>query len=143
MRLPWILVSLAALFSTVAFAADPAPNLVPAAAAKTAKEPKESGFVFSLLPKSLQRNPRLSFNIFTEMTAEGRKVRQPTPQAPAYYIAQAAGVYHGGVGAEHDLKSPPVEKLEMMMKRALAESGYLPSENATQPPTLAIIYHWG
>lgn len=107
------------------------------------KAEKESGFVFSLLPKSLQRNPRLSFNIFTEMTAEGRKLPKPTPQKPAYYISQAGGVYNGGLGAEHNIKAPPVEKLEAMMKKSLAEGGYLPSENAAQPPTLVIIYHWG
>lgn len=107
------------------------------------KAEKESKFVFSLLPKSLQRNPRLSFNIFTEMTPEGRKLPKPTPQKPAYYISQAGGVYNGGIGAEHNLKAPPVEKLEALMRKSLAESSYLPSENDTQTPTLVIIYHWG
>ncbi|MEO7412770.1 MAG: hypothetical protein ABIZ81_05385 [Opitutaceae bacterium] len=108
------------------------------------KAPKsEGGFVFSLLPKSLQRNPRLSFNVFTEMTAEGRKVPKPTPKQPAYYIAQAGGVYNGGVGAEYSTKAPPVEKLEQLMKNSLAEGGYLPADDASHPPTLVIIYHWG
>lgn len=131
---------LVALLPNLVCAAGAAKEIVPESAPKAEKESK---FVFSLLPKSLQRNPRLSFNIFTEMTAEGRKLPKPTPQKPAYYISQAGGVYNGGIGAEHNTKGPPVEKLEALMKKSLAEGGYLPSENAAQPPTLVIIYHWG
>jgi hypothetical protein len=131
---------LLALLPSVLSAASAAKDILPESASKA---PKESNFVFSLLPKSLQRNPRLSFNLFTEMTPEGRKLPKPTPQKPAYYIAQAGGVYNGGIGAEHNSKTPPVEKLEALMKKSLAEGGYLPSEDAAHPPTLVIIYHWG
>jgi hypothetical protein len=114
-----------------------------ASQAEEAKPVKSGGFVFSLMPKSLQKNPRLEFNIMTEMTAEGRKVTPPTPQAPAYYISQAGGAYNGGVGAEHNLKAPPVEKLQQMMEKSLADGGYFPADGAAKPPSVAIIYHWG
>lgn len=116
------------------------------ASAGTGAPPKPSkgpGFSFSLLPKSFQKNPKLDFNILTEMTPEGRKRSTPTPQNPTYYISQAGGVYSGGVGAEHVSKTPPVEKLQQLMERALAEAGYLPAEGNSHPPTIAIIYHWG
>ena len=39
-----------------------------------AEELKSGSFVFSLLPKSLQREPRVDLNVITEMTAEGRRL---------------------------------------------------------------------
>lgn len=112
-------------------------------AADDAKPVKPGGFVFSLFPKSLQKNPRLEFNIMTEMTAEGRKVMPPTKQNPVYYVAQAGGPFNAGVGADYDVKPPPPEKLQLMMERALAEGGYLPTDGTAIPASLAVIYHWG
>lgn len=108
-----------------------------------AKPVKSGGFVFSLLPKSLQKNPRLEFNIITEMTAEGRKLTPPTRETPAYYVSQAGGAYAGGVGAEHGIKAPPLEKLQQMMEKALADGGYFPGDGAAKLPSVAVIYHWG
>lgn len=112
----------------------------PATEGSAKPEPRGGGF--SLLPKSLQKNPRLDFNIFTEMTAQGRRLAQPTPEKPAYYVAQAGKMVNTGIGAE-SLKGPPPEHLQRLMDRALAEGGYRPSEGSGQPPTLAIVYHWG
>lgn len=120
-----------------------APSPATTAPPPPAASSQSGGFVFSLLPKSLQKNPRLDFNIFTEMTPEGRAVAAPTQEKPAYYVAQAGGVYQGGIGSEGAFKSPPLEKLEQMMQKSLAEGGYLPGEPAGRPPTVAIVYHWG
>jgi hypothetical protein len=118
------------------------PAAAPAAPAAEAKPAKRGGFVFSLLPKSLQKNPRLDFNIITEMTPAGHKLPVPTPQAPVYYISQAGKMVNTGVGAE-GLKGPPPEQLERMMAKALADGGYLPGDPATHPPSLIVVYNWG
>ena len=53
--------------------------------------PKSGDFVFSFLPKSLQRNPTLDMTVNTEMTEYGRLFRAVSPSAPAYYVSLAAG----------------------------------------------------
>ena len=127
-----------ALLSAVAQAAG-----AKGAAAQAPAKSERSNFVFSLLPKALQRNPRLEFNIVTEMTPEGRKLRAPTAQSPTYYVAQAGGMFNGGAGADKNVKSPPPERLQQMMVKALAESGYVPGDEGVHAPTLAIVYVWG
>ncbi len=47
--------------------------------------------VFSIMPKALQTNPRVAFNIITEMTDEGRRAPKPAPGAPIHYITKPAG----------------------------------------------------
>ncbi len=118
----------------------PAAHAAPEAPAKPAKS---SGFVFSLLPKSLQKNPRLDFNIITEVTPAGRKLTPATPQQPTYYVSQAGKQYTGGISPEQNLKGPSPEKLQQMMEKSLAENGYLVSDGAAHPATIAIIYQWG
>ena len=51
-------------------------------------EAPRSAFVFSLLPKSLQKHPELDYHVICEMTDAGRKLPPPTPQRPVYYIEQ-------------------------------------------------------
>jgi hypothetical protein len=131
---------LVAFLPLLVFAAGNSTSPVPDAPVKK----KESGFVFSLLPKSLQKNPRLDFNIITEVTPEGKKWPLPTNTEPIYYISQAgAKAYNVGIGAVHGLKTPPVEKLQQMIQKALAESNYLSSEGTTHSPSIAVIYQWG
>ncbi|HVS54086.1 MAG TPA: hypothetical protein VHD62_17150 [Opitutaceae bacterium] len=122
----------------VMFAADAKP------AESEAKPAKSGGWVFSLLPKSLQRNPRLDFNIITEMTPAGRKVARPSAEKPAYYVAESGGMHNEGLmGGEANLKGPSAEQLRHMLEKALAQNGYIASANDTQRPTLAIIYQYG
>jgi hypothetical protein len=121
----------------------PAANAASTSAPAESPRPKSSGFVFSLLPKSLQRNPRLDFNIMTEMTPEGRKAKQPTVQAPIYFVAQAGAMHNTGVGTEGNLKAPPPERLQQLLVRALAERGYLESTQPAERPGLAIVFNWG
>jgi hypothetical protein len=117
------------------------PKAAAAAEAKPAKKEK-GGFIFSLLPKSLQKNPRLDFNIITEMTPAGRKLRVPTPQQPEYYLGHAGKMVNTGVGAESP-KGPSAEQLQRMMTKALADGGYLVGDEAAHRPNIVVVYNWG
>ena len=114
------------------------------APAKLDDEPESDGprFVFSLLPKSLQRNPRLDLNVITEMTAEGKKLPLATAANPAYYVTFPGGYMQVGQASPSGDKSPPVAELERVMQKALAKNSYLASVPG-HPPSLALIYHWG
>lgn len=139
MNRSWIAVSLALLALPAAVrAADAQP-----AEARTAAEPGGGGLFNFLLPKSLQKNPKLDFNIITEMTADGRRAGRPTTQKPAFYIAQSGGMHNAGIGAEESLRGPTEENLQRMITRALAANHYHLSSGAAQPPTIAVIYHFG
>jgi hypothetical protein len=100
-----------------------------------------SSWVFSLLPKAFQKNPRLAISIITEMTEEGRKIKPPTPDSPAYYNALSAGFHHEGGGAEGSVKVPE-ENLKKQVRKALAVSGYLQGD-LEHPPLLLLVFFWG
>jgi hypothetical protein len=102
-----------------------------------------SGFVFSLLPKSLQKRPVVDFNAITEMTAAGRRISRPTADKPAYFTAYPSGYVQLGEGASANEHPPMPAQLETVMQKALAISHYLPAHLPEHPPTLLIIYYWG
>lgn len=136
-RLPYRL-ALLVFPVAVAFAGtDPA---VPGAA--SAKKTEHSGLIFSLLPKSLQKNPRLNLNVITELSPEGKKRPHPTAEHPAYYVLQQGGYFKLGEGISANEKAPPPDELARLMEKSLAQSHYLPSTPA-HPPTIALIFHWG
>jgi hypothetical protein len=109
---------------------------------KEAKPTKEqSTFVFSLFPKSLQKNPSLAISVITEMTDEGRKLKSPTPEAPAYYYAVSAGYHQEGHGVSQD-KTISEEHLEKEVKKSLADNGYLEGTK-DHPATLVLFFVWG
>jgi hypothetical protein len=119
------------------------PPLTPAAPVNPApKKSSQSEWVFSLLPKSLQKNPRLDLTVITEMTEDGKKLPPVSPEKPAYYITQSAGYHQMGQppGGE---KTLPQEDVEKILARSLAANGYLAAQPPTQPPSLLIIYTWG
>jgi hypothetical protein len=135
----------AAVFATLATASiSPAAENAPAASSPIApaKPKRESGWVFSFLPKSLQKNPRVDFNIFTEMSVAGKKLPAPSPQMPAYYVAAPGKMVNTGVGAE-GLKGPPPEQLQRMLEKSLAAASYLAAEEPAHRPTLIIAFNWG
>ncbi len=103
--------------------------------------PAKSQWVFSLLPKSLQRNPSLDLTVITEFTDEGKKLPPVSPDHPAYYITQSAGMVQ--VGDNYGEKTLPQDEIERILKKSLAENGYRPAKPPTQPPTLVVIYAWG
>ena len=67
-------VSLLFLVPSLLFGADAAP-----------KKESSSEWVFSLLPKSMQKNPRLELTVITEMTEAGKKLPPVSAAAPAYF----------------------------------------------------------
>jgi hypothetical protein len=122
--------------------ADPPPAPKPRSPSQSTPEKSGSGWVFSLLPKSFQKNPRLEMTVITEMTAEGRKLPPVSLDNPAYYIAQPAGYHVFGDGPDSG-KAPPAGALESMLKKALAANGYLPLKTPGRGPDLLVIYTWG
>ncbi|HUR60031.1 MAG TPA: hypothetical protein VM029_20075 [Opitutaceae bacterium] len=134
------------LLAAVAVVAAPAPAAPtpppPAASPAPPAKKKESEWVFSLLPKSLQKNPRLELTVITEMTDAGRKLPPVSPSQPAYVELFSPGPRHLGHAAGNDatLKQPEIERL---LVRALGATGYLPATPPEQRPSLLIIYTWG
>ena len=118
-----------------AFAATPAAEPVP-------KKSSSTEWVFSLLPKSLQKNPRLELTVITEMTEAGKKRPPVSPQAPAYFEAFSTGPRHLGHTAGNE-KTLPAEQIEKMLVRSLATNGYLPARPPAVLPSILIIYAWG
>ena len=104
-------------------------------------ESSEGQWVFSLLPRSIQKNPFVDQTVVTEMTDDGRKLPPPSPGNPAYYVAQAAGYHTEGHGTAAE-EPPPEAVLAGCLQQALAANHYLPAEPA-HPPTLLIFYVWG
>jgi len=129
------------LTSAIAFAREASAPPAP----KPAAENKDSGkndWVFSLLPKSLQKNPRLELTVITEMTPAGRKLPPVSPDKPAYFEAFTSGPKAMGAGA-YDEKMLKQEEVERLLLRSLATNGYLPAQRPAQPPSLLIVYAWG
>jgi hypothetical protein len=112
-----------------------------ASSSKPARE-RSPDFVFSLLPRSFQRNPRLDVTVITEVTKDGKKLPPVSKTAPAYFIPFAAGCQQ--LGATYVGESlPVVAELERHLQRSLAAYGYLPAQPPATPPSLVIIYSWG
>jgi hypothetical protein len=103
--------------------------------------PKERFRLADLLPRTLQKNPRLNLSIITELSDDGRKVAAPTKERPAYYTVLDGGLVEAGDVMAGE-KPPAAEKLARMMRSALAESGFQPA-TAANPPTLLVHYRWG
>lgn len=107
------------------------------------KESRErSPLVFSIVPRAFQRNPQVDFNVITEMTEEGRRAAKPAPGAPVHYLTKPAGFIQLGQGAPAAEKPPAVERMERVLERSLAASGYLGADK-DHPPSIVIIYSWG
>lgn len=122
----------------------PAPVLPPVdlALKPTVKKEESKQWVFSLLSKSLQKNPNLELTVITEMTDEGKKLPPVTPEHPAYYVLQSSGHHQMGDSTGGD-KGLPQADVERILTRSLAANGFHPAQAPAQPPTLAIFYIWG
>ncbi len=100
-----------------------------------------SNWIFQLLPKAFQQNPRLDLTVITEMTAEGKKLPEVDVKHPAYYVAQSGG-YRRTVGAPAGGKNQPSDTMDAFARRSLAKRGYYPS-NSPIPPSLVLVSSWG
>ena len=108
---------------------------------KPAAPPADKFHLSDLLPRAMQKNPRLNLSIITELTDDGRKIAAPTKERPAYYAVLDGGLVEAGDVLAGE-KPPAAEKLARVMHAALAESGFQPATPA-HPPTLLVHYRWG
>lgn len=105
------------------------------------RPPDSSGWVFSLLPKSLQQNPRLELTVITEMTPEGKKLPVVDGEHPAYYLAHSGG-YRRTNDAPAGDQTLPADTIDAFIRRALVTRGYHPA-SAKTPASLVLFYTWG
>lgn len=103
---------------------------------------KETGFVFSLFPKSLQKNPPLDLTVITEMTEAGRRLPPVSPQQPAYYVLQSGG-FREAAETTGITRPMTAAEVEGVLQKSLATNGYLPVPSGPMRPTLLIVYTWG
>lgn len=141
MKPPFLFLLLPALFlSTVSGEVDRFSD--GSSATQNLSRPKSGEFVFSLLPKSFQKNPTLEMTVNTEVTQYGRLFRPVSPSAPAFYVAEASGFKSFGDVTAGE-KPPAASELEGVMKKSLAINGYLPADQPGQLPSIVLIYYWG
>ena len=88
-----------------------------------------------------QQHPLLAISVVSELTEEGKQLKPPTPENPAYYYAASVGYHHEGQGVSEDGKLSKAE-VEKRVASALGYSNYLPATEG-HPPTIAIFYFWG
>lgn len=113
----------------------------PATATKV--ENDNSRWVFRVLPKAFQKNPRVDLAVITEMTEAGKKVAPPTAEKPTYYFAQSAGFHEEGHGDGTPVSTPATHKfMEKQVEAALADSHFIHA-TAEHPATIALFYFWG
>ena len=98
---------------------------------------------FELLPRAFQRNPRVDFNVISEMTDAGRRMPQPSPEQPVYYELELGKAPQLRGDSDGNPKSPDLEYLEQTLSRALADNGLLPGAPPTNPSTVFLACHWG
>lgn len=102
-----------------------------------------SRFLEAIVPTSMQRRPLISFNVITEMTAEGRKRREPTPDQPMHYVMHAAKYAETGVEVAAGQRPPPAAELETALRGSLAKNGFIAVSKDEHVPELLIILNFG
>src|SRR5262245_11653597 len=104
----------------------------PAKAEAPKKEKEKSEWVFSILPKSMQKNPLLDITVITEMTEAGKKLPPVSAASPAYFQAYSSGFKQLGDAPMNEKTLSP-EAIEKVLVRSLAANGYHPS-SPEHPP---------
>jgi hypothetical protein len=115
----------------------------PASPSAAAPQPEPAGthFTFSFLPKAFQKDPPVHMTVITEMTVDGSKVRTPTAAKPMYYLSHSLG-YHDEGDSVGEKKIIPVDRLQAMLQKALAENHFLTADSG-HPAALVMIFTWG
>lgn len=90
---------------------------------------------FSLFPKADGE-----VLVVTDLTEEGRKRPDVTPEAPVYYLGMTLGARLGSIGGD---KEPDQREVERFVTRLLAKRGFKGARGTTHPPTLFIVIQWG
>jgi hypothetical protein len=114
-----------------------------ASAAEDAPRGKTSDFLNSLLPLAWQKRPEVRFNVYTEMTPEGRTRRVPTPENPLRYFASPANFAQTGWSVAAGEKPPPAEQLEAALREALAKGGFVAIDDDHVKPDLLVVFSFG
>jgi hypothetical protein len=109
----------------------------------TANKEAVSQFLNDLMPIAWQKRPQLHFHVYTEMTEEGRKWREPTREEPIYYSASPAKLVQTGLSQMAGERPPPAAELEETLKKALAENFFLPVTSPEVRPDIVIIVTYG
>src|SRR5215216_2285211 len=63
-------------------------------------ESRVAAILDKFLPTAWQKRPTVQYNVFTELTPEGKKARVPSPEKPMYYFANPARFALTGWGIE-------------------------------------------
>jgi hypothetical protein len=117
----------------------PAKSASPAAPSTS----KIGEFLQDLLPLAWQKRPQIRFNVYTDMSAEGRRRTPPTPEHPLYYFASDLKFQQTGWSVAGGEKPPPVVDVAAAMKKALEANGYIPISDAHPHPDLLIVMTYG
>ena len=134
---------LAPRVSLVGFALLGLAAMAAASAAEPPQSEKEDFTLSSLLPLAWQKRPQVSFNAITEMTAAGKAKRVPTSENPMYYVTAPSRFKQLGWSVAAGEKPPPVEEIDALMRKALAENGYLPTTDERPRPDVLIVFEFG
>jgi hypothetical protein len=116
-------------------------SLAATALSSAASEGSHDTGVFSLLPKSLQKNPRLEFTVSGEVTAAGERTA-PTQTQSVVCIVQPGKFVQSGVGGNASNGPAPSGLLELMTS-SLAQRGYVVTADAKPAPAQLIVFNWG
>ncbi|MGC4111443.1 MAG: hypothetical protein QM747_13675 [Nocardioides sp.] len=112
-------------------------------AGETKPASTDSPWFFSLLPKSLQSNPRIDVTVMTEMTAAGRKLAPVDAEHPAFFVIQSGGFRQ----TQEAAVSPGLvaeQAIDGLVRRSLASQGYFPeAPEQGRHASLVLIYTWG
>ncbi len=128
-----------ARLALAAFALAMTGRAAPASDGAAAAAPNHVTLTF--LPKAFQKKADVHLTVITEMTIDGSKARQPTAARPMYYLSHSIG-YHDEGDTYGEKKVIPVEKLQAMIEKALAENHFLPAD-AAHPAALVMFFSWG
>ena len=138
---PGLVRNLPALVLLAASAALAIPSRAAPAGSDSATEQSDRGSTFSFLPKSFQKDPPVRMTVITEMTVDGGKARVPTAEKPMFYLSHSVGNHDEGE-ASGQKKIIPIETLQPLLQKALADNHYLPAD-AAHPAALVMIFSWG
>ncbi len=99
--------------------------------------------VFSVLPKSLQKDPLLDIFVITEFTDEGyrRSIDAATPAI--HYVAETGEYQTLGLGISHPPARMAREVVHGLLEDALSTSGFIQVDHNTTTPELLITLNWG
>jgi len=104
----------------------------------------KEGFDFDkLLPMAWQQRPKVRFNVYTEMTPEGRQRRTPTPEQPVRYFANPARYAETGWLIERAGRHPSAAEVEDAMRGAFQADGYTAVPSLDQRPDVVVFITYG